>query len=50
MNPNTLRPFLDASYISEQLNGVSFGVAGGLSAEVVHNELATLVKTYPNLS
>lgn len=50
IDPNALRPFLDKSYESEQLTSVGLGVAGGLCAEVVRNELATLIKTYPNLS
>ena len=50
LDPNALRPFLDKVYESKQLTSVGFGVAGGLSADVVRNELAALVNTYPDLS
>lgn len=50
LHPNALRPFLDKVYESKQLTSVGFGVAGGLSADVVRNELAGLVNTYPDLS
>lgn len=50
LHPNALRPFLDKVYESKQLTSVGFGVAGGLSADVVRNELAALVNTYPDLS
>lgn len=50
LDPNALRPFLDKVYESKQLTSVGFGVAGGLSADVVRNELTALVNTYPDLS
>ncbi len=50
LDPNALRPFLDKVYESKQLTSVGFGVAGGLSADVVRNELPALVNTYPDLS
>lgn len=50
LDPNALRPFLDKVYESKQLTSVGFGVAGGLSADVVRNELRALVNTYPDLS
>lgn len=50
LDPNALRPFLDKVYESKQLTSVGFGVAGGLSADVVRNELTALVNIYPDLS
>ncbi|HRQ86509.1 MAG TPA: hypothetical protein PLY16_00180 [Candidatus Saccharibacteria bacterium] len=50
MNPYALLPFLDACYESGQLDTVGFGVAGGLNAEVVQDELPILLEAYGDLS
>lgn len=50
MNPNALKPFLESSYASAELGGVGFGVAGGLNAEVVREELPSLVESFNDIS
>lgn len=50
MNPATLRPFIDAAYGSEALGSTGIGLAGGLSADVVREDLAPIVRNYPDIS
>ena len=50
MDTDALLPYLDAAYKSTELEGVGFGVAGGLCAEVVAEELPKLLKKHRNLS
>lgn len=50
MQPDALLPFLDASYDYHGLAGVGFGVAGGLCAEVVREELPALLEHHRDLS
>ena len=50
MNPDALEPFIYAGYASGQLTGTGFGVAGGLSADVVREDLPFLVEKYPDIS
>ncbi len=50
MNPEALRPFIEAAYESSELAGVGIGVAGGLNTQVVREDLPPLVRLYPNLS
>ena len=50
MNPAALKPFLDASYASPALAHVGFGVAGGLNAQVVREDVPALLAEHPDLS
>ena len=50
MDPSSLLPFLDAGYESAELAGVGFSVAGGLCAEVVREELPSLLEKHRDLS
>lgn len=50
ISPQALLPFLEASYDSSELSAVGFGVAGGLCAEVVREELPALLDEYIDLS
>lgn len=50
MDANSLLPFLDAAYESDALAGVGFGVAGGLDAGVVREELPAVLAQYPDIS
>lgn len=45
-----LRPYIEALYESDDLGGAGIGIAGGLNAEVVANDLPAIVKYYPDLS
>lgn len=50
MESQALMPFLDAGYGSTELADVGFGVAGGLCAEVVRDDLPALLENYKDLS
>lgn len=50
MNAEALLPFLGHAYFSGQLEEVGMGVAGGLHAEVVREDIPTLLKHYPDIS
>ncbi len=50
MNPNSLLPFLDTAYESASLSTVNFGVAGGLNAEAVREDLPRLLEVHPDIS
>lgn len=50
LNSKALQPFLEAAYSSDALGSVGFGVAGGLHAQVVREDLPVLVQQYPNMS
>lgn len=50
MNPKSLLPFLDATYESTELTEVGFGVAGGLCASVVKEDLPPLLEAHPSIS
>lgn len=50
LEPENLRPFLDEAYSSGELARIGFGVAGGLDAQVVQNDLLPLIAAYPDLS
>jgi hypothetical protein len=47
---NRLRPYIDALYSSPALDHVGVGIAGGLNAKVVAEELPRIVADYPDLS
>lgn len=47
---NKLRPYVEAIYESDDLKHVGVGIAGGLNAEIVANDLPEIVKIYPDLS
>lgn len=50
LNINTLHPYIEAFYESDELSSAGIGIAGGLNAEVVANDLSEIVKYYPDLS
>lgn len=50
MNSGKLKPFLDATYESSELAKVGIGVAGGLSAEVVREDLPALLADHSSLA
>ncbi|MEO8691326.1 MAG: hypothetical protein ABI397_00910 [Candidatus Saccharimonas sp.] len=50
LDTHALRPFLEAAYNSNELSGVGIGIAGGLNAEVVRQDLPELLADYPDLS
>lgn len=50
LNINTLHPYIEAFYESDELSKAGIGIAGGLNAEVVVNDLPQIVKYYPDLS
>lgn len=50
MNPGALLPFLESAYSSSKLDEVGFGVAGGLNASVVREDLPLLLECFADLS
>ncbi len=52
LNPEALLPFLDAAYGDSELEarGTNFGLAGGLSAAVVSEDLPSIVREFPDVS
>lgn len=50
MNTEALLPFLDQGYFSGNLLHVGMGVAGGLNAAVVGEELPSILEYYPDVS
>ncbi len=52
LDAQALLPFLDAAYNDTELEarGTSFGLAGGLSAMVVEEELPPIVQEFPDIS
>jgi hypothetical protein len=50
MYPDVMDDYLDAAYSAEQLDGVGFAVAGGLTPDAVKEDLPYLVQKYPGLS
>jgi phosphoribosylanthranilate isomerase len=50
MDTEKLVPFLDASYSNGSLQNVGIGIAGGLNAEVVRNDLPVVIELFPDVS
>lgn len=50
MNTEALLPFLDVAHYSGNLQRVGIGVAGGLNADVVREELPVVLELYPDIS
>jgi hypothetical protein len=50
LNTDTLRPFLETTYASDELSAIGVGVAGGLNSQIVSEDLPTLVQEYHDLS
>ena len=50
MDTEALLPFLEAGYASGELSSVGMGVAGGLNARVVREDLPAIVERYPDVS
>ena len=50
LDTHSLLPFLDAAYGSTELANVGFGVAGGLSADIVQDELPKLLEKHGDIS
>lgn len=50
MDPDALRPFLDAAFADEDLKRVGFGIAGGLDERTVLEKLPMLLAEYEDLS
>lgn len=50
MDPEKLLRFLDEAFTDPELEGVGFGVAGGLDAVAVERYLPRLLRFFPNIS
>lgn len=50
LNPDALKPFLDAAFSDPDMAHVGIGVAGGLDATAVERHLPSLLRDFPNLS
>ena len=52
LDTQALLPFLDAAYNDTELEarGTNFGLAGGLSAAIVYDELQPVVRAFPEVS